>query len=127
MISALAGVLDLERFSVWGYSGGGPYAVAVAAGLPDRVVAAAIAAGMGEVGTFASAGDFAKTDRQMLALSVNHPRVARVVMGTVARLARLSPKSAIKSFEKELSETDQQVISSLGEPAEAMALYTQAF
>jgi len=40
-IAALADALDLERFATWGISGGGPHALATAALLGDRVVAAA--------------------------------------------------------------------------------------
>ncbi|WP_406046980.1 alpha/beta fold hydrolase [Kribbella sp. NBC_00889] len=34
--------LGLERFAVWGFSGGGPYALACAAMMPERVVAACV-------------------------------------------------------------------------------------
>jgi pimeloyl-ACP methyl ester carboxylesterase len=40
-IAAIAGALELERFATWGISGGGPHALATAALLGDRVVAAA--------------------------------------------------------------------------------------
>jgi pimeloyl-ACP methyl ester carboxylesterase len=40
-VEAIANELGLDRFAVWGYSGGGPFALASAALLPDRVVAAA--------------------------------------------------------------------------------------
>jgi pimeloyl-ACP methyl ester carboxylesterase len=43
-LEAIADALDLERFATWGLSGGGPHALATAAGLPDRVVAVAAAA-----------------------------------------------------------------------------------
>jgi pimeloyl-ACP methyl ester carboxylesterase len=43
-VEAIADALGLERFAVWGLSGGGPHALATAAGLPDRVVAVAAAA-----------------------------------------------------------------------------------
>jgi len=41
--------LGLDRFSVLGVSGGGPYAVAMAAEMPDRVTALALAAPVGPV------------------------------------------------------------------------------
>jgi pimeloyl-ACP methyl ester carboxylesterase len=40
-VHAIIDALDIERFAVWGISGGGPHALACAALLPDRVVAAA--------------------------------------------------------------------------------------
>jgi pimeloyl-ACP methyl ester carboxylesterase len=40
-VRAIADALGLERFATWGISGGGPHALACAALLPDRVVAAA--------------------------------------------------------------------------------------
>lgn len=43
-MEAIADALDLERFATWGLSGGGPHALATAAGLPGRVVAVATAA-----------------------------------------------------------------------------------
>lgn len=41
-VEALADALGLDRFAVLSHSGGGPHALAVAALLPDRVVAAAL-------------------------------------------------------------------------------------
>jgi pimeloyl-ACP methyl ester carboxylesterase len=43
-VEAIADALELERFATWGLSGGGPHALATAAGLPDRVVAVVAAA-----------------------------------------------------------------------------------
>jgi len=40
-VLAIADALGLERFAVWGHSGGGHHALACAAVLPERVVAAA--------------------------------------------------------------------------------------
>ncbi|MRX42188.1 alpha/beta fold hydrolase [Agromyces kandeliae] len=43
-VAAIADALDVDRFAVVGYSGGGPHALACAALLPDRVTAAAVLA-----------------------------------------------------------------------------------
>lgn len=43
-VEAIAGALGLDRFATWGLSGGGPHALATAAGLPERVVAVAAVA-----------------------------------------------------------------------------------
>jgi pimeloyl-ACP methyl ester carboxylesterase len=45
-IAAVGDALGLERFGVWGLSGGGPHALAAAALLPDRVIAAAALASL---------------------------------------------------------------------------------
>jgi pimeloyl-ACP methyl ester carboxylesterase len=127
MVAALADVLGIEHFAVWGYSGGGPYAAACAALLPDRVTKAVVSAGMGQVGVWAKPEEFESTDRQMLGLASKHPAVARVIMGTTGRLARIAPKVAMRSFDKQLSDADRAVVATLGPPADAMALFTQAF
>jgi pimeloyl-ACP methyl ester carboxylesterase len=45
-VAAIADALGVERFATWGASGGGPHALACAALLGDRVVAAASIAGV---------------------------------------------------------------------------------
>jgi pimeloyl-ACP methyl ester carboxylesterase len=127
MVAALADTLAIDRFAVWGYSGGGPYAMVCAATLGDRVTAAAIAAGMGQVGAWATFADFEKTDREMLGLAQRHPAIARVMLGFAGRAARWSPKIALKSFEKQLSPSDRAVMTQLGDPRDAMVLFTNAF
>jgi pimeloyl-ACP methyl ester carboxylesterase len=127
MVAAFADAMGLDRFAVWGYSGGGPYAVATAAKLAGRVTAAAVTAGMGQIPAWASVDEFEKTDRQFLVMATKRPRLARALLGMVGRLARLSPASAMRSFDKQLSAPDKAVIEMLGTPSEAMALFTQAF
>src|SRR4051794_4641186 len=49
-VAALVDHLDVERFGVMGLSSGGPYVVACAALLPQRVAAAAVVAGVTDMG-----------------------------------------------------------------------------
>ena len=63
----------------------------------------------------------------MLGLATKRPWLARFLLGTTGRLARMSPKTAMKSFEKQLNARDREIVPTLGTPAEAMALFTQAF
>jgi pimeloyl-ACP methyl ester carboxylesterase len=45
-VRTVVDALRWHRFAVWGGSGGGPHALAIAAGLPDRVIAAASVVGL---------------------------------------------------------------------------------
>jgi pimeloyl-ACP methyl ester carboxylesterase len=127
-IAALADGLGLDRFAVLGYSGGGPYAVACAARLGDRVTSTAVVAGMGQMGVWAEANDFAKTDRRLLVMAVRRPWLARFLLASSAFFARLWPQSAMRSFAKELSESDRAVLDAQeAPPAEIMRLFTRAF
>jgi pimeloyl-ACP methyl ester carboxylesterase len=49
-VAAIADALDLERFTVMGHSGGAPHALACAALLPDRVLAAVAVSGLAPYG-----------------------------------------------------------------------------
>ena len=127
IVTELADALGVDRFAVWGYSGGGPFAVACAASSPARVTRIAVCSGIGQLGVWAQDTDFEKTDRQMLAMARTRPRLARMMMAITARLAQMSPKSAVNSFARQLSPSDRAVLDQLGTPREAMALFTQAF
>ena len=50
-VRQLADSLGIERFLVAGFSGGGPHALAVAHGLPDRVIAVGSISGAGPIDT----------------------------------------------------------------------------
>jgi pimeloyl-ACP methyl ester carboxylesterase len=77
-VAALANALGLDRFAIIGVSGGGPYAVAVAHAVPERVVLLALA---GPIGPIADGG-------RQIRLSAFHRLVfARLARSPVARRA----------------------------------------
>lgn len=119
--------LGIEKFGVWGYSGGGPYALATAALLSAKTEGVVVAAGMGQIGVWAAADDFEKTDTQMLDLAIRRPWLARRIMAATAFAAKVSPKTAVRSFSGELTSSDRIVLESFDTPADAMEMFTTAF
>ncbi|MCL2321648.1 MAG: alpha/beta hydrolase [Oscillospiraceae bacterium] len=53
-IIEFADALKIERFAVVGFSGGGPYALACAYKIPDRLTACAVISGVGKMSAFVS-------------------------------------------------------------------------
>ncbi len=125
-VTAVADALGVDRFSAWGWSGGGPYAFVCAHALDDRLHAIGAAAGAGPVTSKADAARYEKTDRQMLGLARRAPWVGRAVMSIVLRLARSKPDRAVASFLEQLSPADRAEAEKLGSPAEAMGFFVEA-
>ena len=125
-LAALADALEIDRFTVVGYSGGGPYALAVAASLGPRVQSAAIVAGAAEIGAGATFADLARSDRQMTWLALHASVIARAVLRAADFGSRVAPRIALWSAGSELTASDRAVMRNLGSPREALALFTQA-
>ena len=62
-VAIAAELLGLERFSIFGYSGGGPFALATAAAHPERVASLTIVSGMGPLHTPESEARLSRRDR----------------------------------------------------------------
>jgi pimeloyl-ACP methyl ester carboxylesterase len=78
-VRTIADGLDIDRFAIWGISGGGPHALACAALLPDRLVAVASLASLAPYGApgldyFAGMGELNVDD---IKLSLDDPAAAR--------------------------------------------------
>ena len=125
-LGALADALGITRFSVLGYSGGGPYALAAAAGLGARIRSTAIAAGAGEMGAWATFSELARSDRQLTWLALHAPMAARATLRTADFGARLAPRLSLWSVSTELPPSDRAVMHQYGSPRQALALFTQA-
>lgn len=123
-LRTFADALGLENFTVLGYSGGGPYALAAAHALRDRVTAAAIVSGAGEVGGWATIADYDATDKWLTRLALRTPQLARTVLATSARLARLTPKLSLRFAKLGMSPTDRVVMDEFAEAPTAVAVFT---
>lgn len=90
-VAELADRSMLERFDVVGVSGGGPYALACAAGFPERVTGLALVASLGPVTAGALPRDMALLNRSVLALAARCPATARLVVGILTHWFRREP------------------------------------
>jgi pimeloyl-ACP methyl ester carboxylesterase len=112
-VAALADSLGIEKFAVFGPSGGGPYALACAWKMPERLTS---------VGLFASVGPFIpETDKNInpivrtLWSNVSKaPGLFRIQMRFFAWLARKAPGLYVKMILLEFSETDRKDYARLG-------------
>jgi pimeloyl-ACP methyl ester carboxylesterase len=90
VVSVLA-MLEVERFSVMGWSLGGQYAVAVAHVLPERVVRVATLAGCPPLNDPPRLADLNWMDRLLVSLSTQRPWAARAAFGIMHEAARHTP------------------------------------
>src|SRR4051794_4319961 len=101
-VARLADALGIERFSVVGYSCGGPYALAVAAELPERVEKVGLVSSVATSEMPGYRKGLASTDRSMTVLSRYAPWLARTLVGGVVKQARTKPEKFGKRLEREL-------------------------
>ncbi|HXR35477.1 MAG TPA: alpha/beta hydrolase [Candidatus Binataceae bacterium] len=87
-IAELAGYLGVRRFGVAGTSGGGPYALAAAYALADRLDFAADIAGWGPLGETGLRAGFGRLQRVVFRLADHAPFVIRALFMLTARAAR---------------------------------------
>jgi pimeloyl-ACP methyl ester carboxylesterase len=78
-VRTIADALEVDRFAIWGISGGGPHALACAALLPDRLVAVASLASLAPYGApgldyFAGMGELNVDD---IKLTLDDPAAAK--------------------------------------------------
>jgi pimeloyl-ACP methyl ester carboxylesterase len=89
VVGELADALALDRVRVLGVSGGGPYALAAAWALPERVVAAAVVCGAPPLGESAQGFNFAY--RTLLQIYRRHRGLARGFFRLIAPFGRSNP------------------------------------
>jgi len=108
----LADALSLGRFAVLGISGGGPYAVACAGQIPERITAVGIVCGLGRLDGTASA-TMSPFARFSFALARALPGLSRLLNYALAPILRNRPHWVLKLLASRLPPPDQAVMSDL--------------
>ena len=124
-LAAVADALRLARFVVVGFSGGGPYVAASAHGLPDRVVAAASAAGAGPVDAPGALAGLSLYRRAAGVLAKYAPGIFRAAMWLTNHPGR-DPGRFLQRFTGHLAPPDQAIIARPEIRAKLVATYAES-
>ena len=100
----------VDRFAVIGVSGGGPYAAACAHALPQRVVTAALVAGVGPMDASYTDAGMIFVNRLLLRTSRALPIIPTLVFAVMARLLDRYPDALITRMLKMLPPSDQKLL-----------------
>ncbi len=91
LLGEMADVLELKKFHVLGVSGGGPYALAAAWGLPERIPAIAVVCGAPPLGDGADPSQLNPAYQWLLRTHLNNPRTLRWLFRAARPFARVRP------------------------------------
>jgi pimeloyl-ACP methyl ester carboxylesterase len=91
MLGALADHFGAEKFCVFGISGGGPYALVSAWGLPERVMAAAVVSSAPPLAERADVSTLMPAYRWLLRAYRGHPEILRRIFRGVRPIAAIRP------------------------------------
>ncbi len=114
-VGELTRQIGVDRFAVLGWSAGGPFALACAAGLPDRVKSTATVGGMAPLDAAHPARELGlATDRLLFPLARRAPLAARVLLSA----SKGMPNRALqRQLLRALSPADRDVVAAMT-PAE---------
>jgi pimeloyl-ACP methyl ester carboxylesterase len=110
----LADRLGLGRFAVLGVSGGGPYALACAARIPDRVTHVALVGGLGPLSHQALTEDMRPLNRNVLRLAARSPGLARIGVRIAAAGVRRCPGFYVSAMSSGAPPADRRILADDG-------------
>lgn len=103
-ISEIADTFGIDRFSIIGYSGGGPYALACAYSIPDRLNKVCIISSMTPI----NAPD-AKKGKSML-IPKQSDFLKRILLKGMNKMAINQPEKLFKNMYKSMLEADKKIL-----------------
>ena len=109
-VSELADALGLERFAVAGVSGGGPYALACARRIPERLTSVVVVCGLGPMDLPSVRAAMSPLARRTFALCRRAPWLLRMIFARTARRLRRDFKWYLAHISDALPVADKQAL-----------------
>ena len=109
-VSELSGALGIDRFSVAGVSGGGPYAAVCALKMPERLEAAGIISGVGPFDAPDATAGMSRQNRLLFGAARRVPWLVNAPMWLMAQGTRRLGDRAIRFMMRAMPEPDRAVL-----------------
>lgn len=113
-VAELADQFELERFAIVGVSGGGPYALACAARIPERLSHVGLVGALGPLARKQCMHDMVTLNRLALALAARSPFLARLTVQLVAWWVRQHPGHHLAHMMATAPAADRRVLADPG-------------
>ena len=120
-ILTLANHLNIERFAILAYSGGGPYGEACALSIPHLLTRVGIVSGTAPFNQPGLTDGIPAENLRYFALSVEKPWLARLLLGMIAATTRFAPDKMVANAHATLPEPDRLA---LNEPEDRAGFLT---
>lgn len=95
-VTALADALGLDTFGVVGVSGGGPYALACAVAIPERLTGVALVSSLGRIDRVGDLANMAPLHRLAFRYARRRPLLTRVVLRTSLSATDIAPGAMLE-------------------------------
>ncbi len=109
-VAEAADIFGIERFSVLGASGGGPYALACAHALPERITRAGVISDVGPYSVPGATEGMRWQNRAGFQLGAKFPPLARLIMWNMARVVRRRPERVLDAIAQAMSPVDAEIV-----------------
>jgi pimeloyl-ACP methyl ester carboxylesterase len=109
-MTAFADALGLDRFAVIGVSGGGPYAIATAASMDDRIALLALISPVGPIADCHDRIRMTKLHRLIFTRMGGSPAACATFFWSVRNLVRWAPNVAYRALMQRVVASDRRVL-----------------
>ncbi len=109
-VASFANSLGLDRFACMGVSGGGPYVLACALRLSERLTRAAVVCGVGPLDTPEGSRGMMRMNRLLFGTARYSRAAVRLVTALMARSLRRDPSAALERMTRSLPGPDRAAL-----------------